>query len=58
MPAVAGTSVVNAKATVTFSVAGLFRLPVPFTLSFLYPGQHCQSKQSLYLAALLANRVD
>lgn len=57
MPAVAATSVVNAKATVTFSVVGLLCLPVPFTLSFLYPGQHCQLKQSLYLAALLENRV-
>lgn len=56
MPAVA--AVVNAKAAVTFSVVGLLCLPVPFTLSFLHPGQHCQLKQSLYLTALLANRVD
>lgn len=57
MPAVAASSVVNAKSALTFTVVGLLYLPVPFTLSFLHPGQHCQLKQSLYLAALVANRV-
>lgn len=38
-------------------MVGPLRLPIPFTLSFLYQGQHCQLKQSLYLAALFADRV-
>lgn len=45
------------EATVKFSVVGPLRLPIPFTLSFLYQGQHCQLKQSLYLAALFAGRA-
>jgi len=58
MPVVAAAGAGNAKATVTCSVVGLLCLPVLFSLSFLYEGQHCQLKQSLYLAAPFANRVD
>lgn len=58
MPAVTAASAVNAKRTLRSSVVGLLILPVPFTLSFLSQRQHCQLKQSIYLAALFANRVE
>lgn len=58
MPAVTAASAVNAKRTLRSSVVGLLILPVPFTSSFLSQRQHCQLKQSIYLAALFANRVE
>lgn len=58
MPAKAAASAVIAKRTLRSSAVGLLLLPIPFTLSFLSTGQHCQLKQSIYLAALFANRVD